>query len=463
MQTTPISLRAASNRIPGSLIAPNSSECQEPKLPIKDGLNEAPSPGNALNRNVFSALGQRDVYSGDIALIKNYEKKLAELKELAEQSRSTKDLSQRSRSLQNTAKVYLDTIKALEALPDTDVSVIKKELSADLAKLLEEDLLLVYCIGYLAAEWFQDYAPYLENIINLKSLDAVTGQCLKQYYDIQSGGYQWCKAEKGSFEIKAEAMVQEQIHFLIGSLQGNRDKMASSLLLIENYLKNLIDEHPDRLGFHSIGDVYVFLMRQGSSSAIVGFLDTYKLIYDILKKKKLNPNFFLSEMHVLQSALSLCLGWRRFFSLNTTNILNIWELSPKYSMHSQPLTALYLENLELFQAACQDCYEAIEKEITKQGIQFLSEKSYMADLVSCLSIALLTVKNWTEDTFSKLGAINYRADIDSQEEARRLKGSMGDQSSALLESIAQIYLRSERLEHRQTAQTIGGFLRTHSA
>lgn len=463
MQTTPISLRAASNRIPGSLIAPNSSECQQPKLPIKDGLNEAPSPGNALNRNVFSALGQRDVYSGDIALIKNYEKKLAELKELAEQSRSTKDLSQRSRSLQNTAKAYLDTIKALEALPDTDVSVIKKELSRDLAKLLEEDLLLVYCIGYLAAEWFQDYAPYLENIINLKSLDAVTGQCLKQYYDIQSGGYQWCKAEKGSFEIKAEAMVQEQIHFLIGSLQGNRDKMASSLLLIENYLKNLIDEHPDRLGFHSIGDVYVFLMRQGSSSAIVGFLDTYKLIYDILKKKKLNPNFFLSEMHVLKSALSLCLGWRRFFSLNTNNILNIWDLSPKYSMHSQPLTALYLENLELFQAACQDCYEAIEKEITKQGIQFLSKKSYMADLVSCLSIALLTVKNWTEETFFKLGPINHRADIDSKEEARRLKESIYKQSHTLLESIAQIYLRSERREHQQTAQTIGGFLRTHSA
>lgn len=461
------SLRNASNCIPVAPIDPDAKSCQDPKPPIKDCLNTVPSAADASERNVFSALGHRDAPFGGIRLLGNvdiiesYDKMRAKLNAIIDQLRSTKDLSQRSQSLQATAKVYLDAINALETLPDTDVSVIKEEMSRDLAKLLEEDLLLVYCMGYVKAEWFQDYTPYLETILKLKSLDTVTGQCLKHYYDIQSGSYQWCKATEGSFEIQAEKMVQEQIHFLISSLRGDRDGMASRLWAIENCLKDLLENHPDRLGFHCIGAVYVFLIRQGSSSAIAGFLDTYKLIYNILEKKKPNANCLRTEIDSLKSALSLCLGWRRFFSLNATHLIHICELSPKYSMRTQPLTALYLENIKLFQAACQACYAVIQKEIQKKGLQFLSKESYMADLVSCLSIALITVNNWAEDTFCKLGTSSYPANISIQEEARGLKKMTAEQASGLLECIAQIYLASPRQEHKQAAEAIRGFLRRY--
>lgn len=459
------SLRNASNCIPVAPIDPDAKSCQDPKPPIKDCLNTVPSAADASERNVFSALGHRGMDGEPTSLleevdqIKIYEKMLVRLNKIIELSRSTKDLSQRSQSLQDTAKVYLEAIGALEHMPDS--SGIRDQLSKDLARLLEEDLMLVYCMGYVKAEWFQDYTPYLETILKLKSLDTVTGQCLKHYYDIQSGSYQWCKAEEGSFEIQAEKMVQEQIHFLISSLQGNSGKMTSSLFLIDAYLKDLMDKYPVRLGFHSIGNVFIFLIRQGSSSAIVNFLDTYKLIYNILKKEKLNANCLITEIDSLKSTLSLCLGWRRFFSLNATHLLSICDLSDIYSMRTQPLTALYLENIKLFQAACQACYAVIQKEIQKKGLQFLSKESYMADLVSCLSIAFLTVNNWTEDTFCKLGTSSYPANISIQEDARALKSTIAEESSGLLECIAQIYLASPRQEHKQAAEAIRGFLRRY--
>lgn len=442
MQTPLISLRKTSTCIPATPIAQQPSEHPVADPCIKAGLSQACSIGNVVDRNVLEA-----------------SEKIADLEKLAERSRSTKELSQRSQNLQAIAKAYLEAIEALEPLAK-EVG-IQEELSKHLAKLLEEDLLPMYCIGYLKAEWFQDYRLYMENLLNLRSLDTVTGNCLKEYYDIQSGSYQWCKSAEGSFEIQAEKMVQEQIHFLISSLRGDRDGIASRLWAIENVLKELLENYPVRLGFHSMGNVFIFLIRQGSSRAIDSFLDTYKLAYTLLKKEKLGDSCFVPEIHALKSTLSLCLGWRRFFSLNATHLLSICDLSDTYSMRTHPLTALYLENIKLFQAACQKCYQVIEKELQKKGMEFLSKESYLADLVSCLSIALITVNNWTEDTFCKLGTSSYSANISIQEDARALKSTIAEESSGLLECIAQIYLESPRQEHKQAAEAIRGFLRKY--
>lgn len=455
----PTSIRKVYNGFRSSSpIKPDDTE--ESNTSKKEALGKSSALGEDSKGSPSKELRERTVETKDsiplevITAIEAYTEKALALRGLENKARLVKDITSRCNALKEGAKAYLNYYQALD--PIHLPSCLKEKLSNSLEEILEEDLLPLYVKGYIKAEWFQDYKPHLHTLLDSKNnkalLKTLINLSLKEDYGIPGLDNLGSQLEQSSFEAKAERLIREQFQFLILFLQDQEDHLQPHLSLIEELLEDLNLNHLKELGFHSIANVAIFLIRHGKTSSIECFLKAYQHLYTTLKPQ----SFAIFRVGIsLKSSLCLCIGWKRFFSLHKTHILELRSLFLKDILPSEPLMNLYFESLVAFQDTSRDCFKAIQEEIEKEGNRFLSWDSSMADLVSCLSILLQVVRVWSDEVLGALGTMGPNI----QEKARALKELICQKCEKRLKTITCYYPRTFKPDD-QTADAIQDFLRT---
>ncbi len=422
-----------------------------------DSFNKMVSPSGET-RSVRPA----DQVSLDIiAAIQAYTEKILSLRGLADQARLVEEPSERCSALKLVAEAYLQYFQALDPLHLP--SCLKEKLSTSLSAILEAELLPLYCQGYIEVAWFRAYAAHLRSILGLEArallLGSLVKKCAEHYYLSKIHIPPASGKEREAFEIKLERLIEEQLQVLIAFLEGevgNEQAQCSRIHIrlsrIEELLQELYWAHPGNLGLEALAELSVFLIRHGSLSAIEGFLRAYVERYADRKKTYFWVLISKPMDMPLESALSLAMGGKRFFSLSQVHVLKIIPLVEKDSWLPRPMVHLYFEALNYFQKACKSCLKSIEAAIeaaikgeeaekSKNKNQSFSSndlESHSAVLVACLKTILELVDAWSEEVFDRLGTLGE----DFRIKGVRLKADISEASERNLRSLASYYWRS---------------------
>ncbi len=448
MQTRSISLQTASGAIPTPTGNLYIAQPQERLNSVRQNCQTAqalhgssrPHTGLSLLERTPRALSNRPQ-----TMQLCFQKGL-DLKKASDEASRISDISERRAAFQKLAEEYRSFIESIRNIYDS--GTLSEDLTKGLRDLISVELIPLYLQGHIPVSWFQDYALYIQDFADKQREDAVRF-LVKVYlvgiHALSSATLEWHRLEPNSFEEKVGQFAFHQLHFLSLFLKGDSSSLPVLLSRMEELCQEWYINHPYKLGFHILADAYVFLIRQGSRPSIEGFLQTYQVIYQSLR----NPD--------LKQILSLCIGWKRFFMLQCTQINNIAHLYLKDSSLACPLAELYLVSLKTFQEACEQCAQLLKD----NSHYCLPHKTYRADLVACLSIALKTVQDWKPDDINKLSSFILSGGGNLAAYARELQQSINEKARRLLGAYAKDYTKTAdegHIRHAKAAQAISAFL-----
>lgn len=454
MQTPSISLKTASSTIPtptGNLYIAQTKVIKDQKLFVRPDSQSAPTLYRPSPHNIELSLLERtpQALSNRPQTLLFYSQKRLDLKKASDEARRITDITERRNAFQKVAEGYRRAIESIRTVYNS--GTIIQDLTKGLKDLISAELIPLYLQGYIPALWFQDYALYVPDFADDKEENKV--RFLVKVYLVKIhastsatlANLEWHVPEPNSFEEKVGQFAFHQLHFLSLFLKGDTQCLPVLLSRMEELYQEWYINYPYKLGFHSIADAYIFLIRQGRSASIEGFLQTYQEIYQSLR----NPS--------LEQLLSLCIGWKRFFMLKCTQIQNIAHLYLKDSSLACPLVELYLVSLKTFQEACEQCAQRL-----KDNFGYcLPRKTYKADLVACLSIALKTVQDWKPDDINELSSFVLSGGVDLGAYARELQQAINESIRPLLGAYAKDYVKNAdkgNTRHAKAAQAIATFL-----
>jgi hypothetical protein len=449
MQIPSISLKTASGTIPtptGNLYIAQTKVEKDRKLFVRPDSQSAPTLYSASGHNTGLSLLARTPQTHQPQTLLFYSQKGLDLKNASDKARCIADITERRTAFQKVAEGYRSTIESIRTLDDS--GTLSQDLTKALRDLILTQLIPLYLQGYIPALWFQDYALYVPDFADDQGEHKVrflVKVCLVEIHASTSATLEWHEPAPNSFEEKVGQFAFHQLHFLSLFLKGDTQSLPVLLSRMEELFQEWYINYPYKLGFHIVADAYVFLIRQGRTASIEGFLQTYQAIYQSLR----NPS--------LEQLLSLCIGWKRFFMLKCTQIDSIAHLYLKDSSLACPLVELYLVSLKTFQEACEKCAWLLKDNLS----YCLPRKTYKADLVACLSIALKTVQDWNLNDINRLSSFALSARDDLAAYARELQQSINEKIRPILGAYAKDYTKTADegyIRHAKAAQAIAAFL-----